>query len=49
MWIEGTPICMQLIITYLRKQMLSKNKEKAHKLWHKATHYVLQDDVLYKR
>lgn len=49
MWIEGTPLWTQSIMTFFKDQMLPEDKEEAHKLRCKAVHFVLQHEVLYKR
>jgi ribonuclease HI len=50
MWTEGTPPWMTPIMSYLKDQTtIALGKEEAQKLRRRAAHFVLQDDVLYKR
>ncbi|XP_022865955.1 uncharacterized protein LOC111385772 [Olea europaea var. sylvestris] len=49
LWIESTPLWMQPIMTYLKDQSLPASRSEARKLRRKAAHFVLQEDVLYKR
>ncbi|XP_022852947.1 uncharacterized protein LOC111374507 [Olea europaea var. sylvestris] len=49
LWIEGTPLWMQPIIAYLKDQTLPTSRSEARKLRRRAAHFVLQEDMLYKR
>ncbi|XP_022891636.1 uncharacterized protein LOC111406442 [Olea europaea var. sylvestris] len=49
LWIEGIPLWMQPIVAYLKDQSLPASKNERKKLRRRAAHFVLQDDVLYKR
>lgn len=49
MWIEGVPLWIQPIIAFLEDQTLPEDKEVAHKLRRRVSHYEIQDGVLYKR
>ncbi|XP_022880973.1 uncharacterized protein LOC111398284 [Olea europaea var. sylvestris] len=49
MWIESTPPWMQLILAYLKDQSLPPSKNEPKKLRKRAAHFILQDDVLYRR
>ncbi|XP_022860798.1 uncharacterized protein LOC111381267 [Olea europaea var. sylvestris] len=49
LWIEGTPLWMQPIIVYLKEQTLPASRGETKKLRRRATHFVLQEDTLYKR
>ncbi|XP_022848717.1 uncharacterized protein LOC111371020 [Olea europaea var. sylvestris] len=48
-WIEGTPLWMQPIIAYLKDQTLPASRSEVRKLRRRAAHFVLQEDMLYKR
>ncbi|XP_022869393.1 uncharacterized protein LOC111388815 [Olea europaea var. sylvestris] len=49
LWIEGTPLWMQPIVAYLNDQSLLASKIQAKKLRRRAAHFILQDDMIYKR
>ncbi|XP_022857284.1 uncharacterized protein LOC111378334 [Olea europaea var. sylvestris] len=49
LWIEGTPLWMQPIIAYLKEQTLPASRGEARKLRRRVAHFVLQEDILYKR
>ncbi|XP_022889234.1 uncharacterized protein LOC111404695 [Olea europaea var. sylvestris] len=49
LWIEGTPLWMQPIIAYLKEQTLPASRGEARKLRRRDTHFLLQEDTLYKR
>ncbi|XP_022869271.1 uncharacterized protein LOC111388718 [Olea europaea var. sylvestris] len=49
LWIEGTPLWMQPIIAYLKDQTLFASRSEARKLRRRAAHFVLKEDMLYKR
>lgn len=49
MWTEGPLSWMQPIIVFLKDHTILENKEEANKLRRKVAHYVLQDEVLYKK
>lgn len=40
---------MQPIIAFFKDQVLTEYKDEAHKIRRKVVHFVLQDNVLYKR
>ncbi|XP_022859445.1 uncharacterized protein LOC111380183 [Olea europaea var. sylvestris] len=47
--IEGTPLWMKSIIAYLKDQSLPASRSEARKLRRRATRFVLQEEILYKR
>ncbi|XP_022854960.1 uncharacterized protein LOC111376241 [Olea europaea var. sylvestris] len=49
LWIESTPAWMQPIMAYLKDQSLPASRSEAKKLRRRAAHFVLQEDILYKR
>ncbi|XP_022871364.1 uncharacterized protein LOC111390538 [Olea europaea var. sylvestris] len=49
LWIEGTLLWMQPIIAYLKEQSLPASRSEARKLRRRVAHFVLQEDVIYKR
>ncbi|CAI9786550.1 unnamed protein product [Fraxinus pennsylvanica] len=49
MWVKKTPHWMRPITAYLHNNTLPKHKEEASKLRCKAVHFILKDEVLYKR
>ncbi|XP_022880864.1 uncharacterized protein LOC111398160 [Olea europaea var. sylvestris] len=49
LWIESNLVWMQPIMAYLKDQSLPASRSEARKLRRKAAHFVLQEDVLYKR
>ncbi|CAI9782283.1 unnamed protein product [Fraxinus pennsylvanica] len=49
MWIESAPLWMKPIISDLKDQVLPHQKEEAQKLRRRVAHFILQDNVLYKR
>lgn len=47
MWVEDIPSWMRPITVFLQNRTLSSNKEEVKNLRRLATHFILQDDLLY--